>query len=194
MTKMRPPAPEADVEADIDVDVEGVLDAAKQAVIEDLPAGKQRQKRAHVWRDRPEHLRKSVQSMTNDERHEYYLWKAGEISSSQQAFSEQEIAGLGAFLLPLINNRMPNPQPISDAEYTGFTKSCTPLINKYFVNLKYKEEANAVLFGIFFLLPRLAGYGRNHSYRGEDSNGKDDISVTGHSTQNVREGVSPEHF
>ena len=191
---MRPPAPEIDDEVDREIDIESTLDAAKQAVIEDLPAFKQRQKRTHLWRNRPEHLRKSIQSMSEEERREYYLWKAGEISSSPQAFSEQEMAGLGAFLLPLLNNRMPNPQPISDMEYSGFVKSCTPLVNKYFTNIKYKEEMNALLFGMFFILPRCVKHERNHTHRGKDTNGKDNVGVTSGSTQDVYQGTRVEHI
>ena len=140
------------------IDPEEALETAKDAVISDLPERKRKKYERANWGDRPEHLRKTLSSMTPEEKKQYYQWKAGETVSKEeipQAYDESEVYGLGAFILPMLCSRLPNPLPPTEQELQGFARVVTPLANKYLGQMQYKEEINAGLFALAFMLPRL---------------------------------------
>lgn len=136
------------------------LEAATDAVISELPERKRKKYERQNWGDRPEHLRKPIGQMSSDEKAEYYRWKAGDLKANKmsgenvKAYEETEIYALGCVILPMLCARMPNPIPPTGDELNGFARVVTPLANKYVSTFQYKEELNAGLFALAFILPR----------------------------------------
>ena len=142
------------------VDEAEALEKATDSVIAELPDRKRKKYERANWGDRPENLRKPLSQMSADEKAEYYRWKAGDIKQIEEkpvAYDEGEVYALGCFILPMLCARMPNPQPPTSDELQGFSRVMTPLANKYFSQMQYKEEINAGLFALAFIIPRLQG-------------------------------------
>ena len=141
-----------------EIDPQEALEKATDSVVSDLPERKRKKYERKNWGDRPEHLRKPLGEMSQEEKAEYYKWKAGEQienkEESKPAYQEDEIYALGCVILPMLCARMPNPLPPSNEELTGFARVITPLANKYMTAFQYKEEMNAGLFALAFILPR----------------------------------------
>ncbi len=142
-----------------EIDAEYALDKATDTVIQDLPEKKRKAYERKNWGDRPEHLRKSVSQMSVEEKKEFRLWQAGELETKDEienkpVYEENEVYAVGYMLLPMLASRLPNPIPPTETELRSFAKAMTPLINKYVVAFKYKEEVNAGIFVLAFLIPR----------------------------------------
>lgn len=138
------------------------LDTAVAAVTGDLPKSQQQTVKEKAWGDRPENLRKSLGEMSDDEKRQYYLYKAREFSGEKpegekartDVYTPVEMEVLGVVVLGFLAERLPVKKPATPQEIKSFGVVFTPLANKYLGATEYKDELAAAVFMVGFFFAR----------------------------------------
>lgn len=160
------PATDHDFVFDSD-DTDSALDKATSEVLSGLSDKKKREQVEKRWGDRPEHLRKSLGQMSESEKHDYYLWKAGEWGKPEKQntapaapepvrYTETMVKRTGKMILRFFARRMPVKKEVSGEEIDSFAEIFTPLANKYLGGVgNYQEELAGGMFLLSFFGERI---------------------------------------
>lgn len=153
--------------ADFDDDTDTALDKATSEVLSGLSDKKKRGEIEKRWGDRPEHLRKPMGQMSENDRRDYYLWKAGAWGKEKNQdaepaapapvrYTETMVKRTGKMILRFLARRMPVKKEVTTEEIDSFGEVFTPLANKYLGGVgSYQEELAGGMFLIAFFGERI---------------------------------------